>query len=205
MGLNDKQLEYFLSAARWKAFRKNCDSVDSACSLYEQNVRFCARYYITVHFFEITLRNEINARLCQGIGERWFEQPGALIFPQTRQLNDAVQRLKKQGKRIIYSDDVVSELTLGFWVGILRKNYEQKQQYWRKFLYCGFSGRPAGYGRKELFNRFDSIRHFRNRVFHHERIVHQHPEEKLRECLDALGWINQGAYEWAVEILSKMP
>ena len=194
-----------LSPPRLRPYLRQTADHMQALATYEENLLFCTRYFVAVHFLEVTLRNEINGILGANIGPDWFLRQDALIHPQTRQLEDARKRLRKQGKRQPSPDDILAELSLGFWVGILNAGYERDQQYWRKHLHKGFRHRPQGYDRKQLFHRFDDIRHFRNRVFHHDRILHKNPARKLSECLEAIGWINPDAQRWAGDILERMP
>ncbi len=194
-----------LSAARFAPYQRHTPDLTAAIAAYEENLLFCTRYFVAVHFLEVALRNEINGILSNGIGPGWFLHDNALNHPHDHQLEDARDRMKKQGKRSPSPDDIVAMLPLGFWVGILRADYEKEQQYWRKYLHKGFRHRPAKFDRKKLFNRYDDIRHFRNRVFHHDRILHLDPACKLSECLEAIGWINPTAQRWAQDILKRMP
>ena len=200
-----QDLEKILSPARLRAFRNGDHDPARIISIYERNILFGARYFVAVHFLEVSLRNEINGILSRNLGAGWFNRKGALRHPQTVQLKDAIERLRKKGKAPAKPDDIVAELSLGFWVGLLNKGYEKDQQYWRRYLYRGFAHRPARHDRKELFARFDSIRHFRNRVFHQERIMHNKPIHKLNECVQAIGWINREAMTWVSNILERMP
>ena len=199
------ELIKILSPARFRPYLRQTANHLQAVAAYEENLLFCTRYFVAVHFLEVVLRNEINGILGNGIGPDWFVHDNALNHPHDRQLADALERLKKQGKRSPSPDDIVARLLLGFWVGILRADYEKEQQYWRKYLHKGFCHRPAKFDRKKLFNRYDDIRHFRNRVFHHDRILHLDPARKLSECLEAIGWINPAAQCWAEDILKQLP
>ena len=199
------ELIKILSPARFRPYLRQTANHLQAVAAYEENLLFCTRYFIAVHFLEITLRNEINGILSANLGPDWFLRQDALIYPQIQQLEDSRKRLRKQGKKQPSPDDIVAELPLGFWVGILNAGYEKQQQYWRKYLYKGFGHRPKGHERKQLFNRYDDIRHFRNRVFHHDRILHKTPARKLSECLEAIGWIDMNAQRWAQDLLDRIP
>ena len=194
-----------LGPARFRPYLRQTSDHLQAVTAYEENLLFCTRYFVAAHFLEIALRNEINGLLSKRLDPFWFAQRNALNYPQDRQFIDALKRLWKQGKQSPSPDDIIAELPLGFWVGILRADYDYTQEYWRKYLHKGFRYRPAGYERKQLFNRYDDIRHFRNRVFHHDRILHLDPARKLSECLEAIGWINPNAQRWAQDILKRMP
>ena len=200
-GIREIDIIRILSAARFAPYQRHTPDLTAAIAAYEKNLLFCTRYFVAVHFLEVALRNEINGILSNSIGPDWFLHDNALNHPHDRQLEDALERLKKQGKPSPSPDDIVARLPLGFWVGILRADYEKEQQYWRKYLYKGFKYRPTGYDRKQLFNRYDDIRHFRNRVFHHDRVLHHNPIIKIKECLEATGWINPSAQLWAEKIL----
>lgn len=121
-----------LSAARFAPYQRHTPDLTDAIAAYEENLLFCTRYFVAIHFLEVALRNEINGILGNSVGPGWFLREDALKYPHDRQLEDARDRLKKQGKRAPSPDDMVAKLPLGFWVGILRADYEKKQQYWRK-------------------------------------------------------------------------
>ena len=180
--------------------------MERAFSLYEKNVLLSARFLVCTHFMEIALRNEIHVILSASVGHDWMLRSGALLYPQTEQLKRALEYLGKADKPA-KGNFLVSELPLGFWVGILSSKYEKgkNRQYWRRFLHKGFAHRGDRRDRPELHGRYDELRNFRNRVAHHERILHQRPERQIDKCLEAIGWISPEMRNWARQLLDKMP
>ena len=61
---------------------------------------------------------------------------------------------------------VVAELSLGFWVALFARGYEES--LWRTALYRCFDPTPA---RRQLHKQLNRLRRFRNRVAHHEPIL----------------------------------
>ncbi len=156
------------------------------------------------HFLEVALRNEIDRLLSGALGHGWFTYGNALLHVQQKQLQTAIKQLQKKRKPIL-SEYILTELPFGFWVGLLSGGYEKQQQYWRRYLHKGFVHRPSGYERKQLHARYNELRDFRNRIAHHERILHHDPERKLCECLEATGWISPAMRNWAQRLLDRMP
>ena len=192
-----------LTHARLSPYKKETGSWREAVSLYEQNVLHGVKFMIAVQFCEVALRNEINSLLVKGVGLDWYQRRGALIRRQFDQLQTAKDALKRSRKRMT-NPNIVAALPMGFWVGILGKKYEKKQQYWRRFLYKGFCHRPKGVDREELHDRFDQVRIFRNRVAHHDRLVHRRPQQELDRCLEAIGWICPHTRDWTQDLVNRI-
>jgi len=98
-------------------------------------------------------------------------------------------------------DRLVAELTFGFWSSLLTQHYDAPTPgggFWPYLLRPVFPHVPKHLRtRVQILKRIDQIRHFRNRVFHHETIWYfdQSPDKKNLclihdEILEAIGWIS---------------
>ncbi len=198
------ELECFLSKQRLRPYLVQARNLAEALRLYEINVFLSAGFLVCTHFLEVALRNEINHLLSASLGYDWFLGKGALLPIQEKQLQTAISQLAKKRKPVL-PEFILTELPFGFWTALLSRKYEKRQQYWRRYLYRGFTHRPAGFDRKQLHMRYNDLRDFRNRIAHHERILHHAPERRLQECLEATGWISPAMREWAQRLLDRMP
>ena len=199
-----KRLSRYLSRSRITPYLLSSSSPQNAQKQYEENIWQCLRFMLVMHFLEVALRNEMDNALCELHGRHWFERPDALLEKQTKQLAQARQQLRNQRKDPTH-DNFIAELPLGFWVGLLTKKYEGRQQYWRRALHKCFPLRPKDIERRELHTILDRLRRFRNKVAHHERILHHKPHAHVQEALKVLGWINPELKNWASEMLEQMP
>ena len=102
---------------------------------------------------------------------------------------NAESQLRGQGKSVD-SDRLVAELNFGFWTSLLNTHYET-QGLWPRLLRPVFPHVARRQRTRRLIaRRLNDIRHFRNRIFHHETIWHD-PNLGLAhaDILEAVGWI----------------
>ena len=103
------------------------------------------------------------------------------------QVSSAIAQIKKQNQKqnkstIMTNDSIVGGLTLGFWSNIFDNTF---LKYYRTFNFPEYKNllinilgvNPAHIGNlveiNLRINEINSIRDFRNRVFHYEKILHQ--------------------------------
>ncbi|HEX8393250.1 MAG TPA: hypothetical protein VF665_12970 [Longimicrobium sp.] len=93
-------------------------------------------------------------------------------------------------------DALVAELSFGFWTRLLDSQYENwrlppRQRLWPELLSQVFPN-SAGEERSRaaFYARFSEIRMIRNRVFHHERILHLADPALYDRIVEAIGWMH---------------
>jgi hypothetical protein len=110
-------------------------------------------------------------------------------------VSESVKTRKPWGTR----DDIVSELSLGFWCALHGHHYEQ--------ALCGprppfpaairkiYPGMPKSrHSRKLIKGDLERLRRLRNRVFHHERILHWVDlPQQVRLAGDYITWMGECA------------
>lgn len=172
-------------------YRKGRSEID-ALALYVWNIDLSEAFYPILQNLEVGLRNKLNDALATSYTDSWwFEDPGIMVdkFAKDR-VEEAKNRLYDNGTDITESG-VVSELSFGFWSGLFSKQYEPV--IWRRpsllrdaFPYMSNIIRK----RSVLATRFNDIRRFRNRVFHHEPIWHLDLNKEHANIMEALGWLD---------------
>ena len=197
-------LRNHFSSARMRPYEAGCSSIEDIGLLYEDNILHGLRFMLVMHFLEIALRNDMYAAMRALLGLHWFQKEDALLESRTNQFARAQTNLRRQGKPPTH-DNFIAELPLGFWVGLLAKKYEYRHQYWRRCLHACFPLRPPGTERGQLHDKLNSLRRFRNKVAHHERIIHHDPKSITESAMEVLGWISPQLREWARQLLDKMP
>lgn len=176
---NDRATPYYTASRR----------VDSqAFGAYAWNLALCESVYPALNSIEICLRNSINAAAIQEFGTTdWF--PMCLHEREIDVVSQLSSDLRASG-RANGPSDLVSNLTLGFWLSLFRIRYEQV--LWPKLLEAVFPHCPRSQRtRQNVYVRLEKIRRLRNRVFHHEPIWHL-PDlpKRHEEILETIDWIS---------------
>ena len=158
-----------------------------------------ATFYGSLQALEIALRNAVNRQLISAYGDDWYDHHAKffkLDQNNIAKLARAKRKLKKKGQ--IYStDDIIADLSLGFWI----KLFEHKRLWYKelhKVFFCeNLTKKELLKERVILHERLDDIRSLRNRIAHHEPIFDRpNLEEDMANILDILGWLNPEAKAW---------
>jgi hypothetical protein len=185
-----QQVETSLAAERLDAYRQ--DGVDAATTMarYLLNMALCESLYSPLQIAEITLRNALHECLSTRAGvDTWYD---TIQLPrwQIIQISEAKERINRQSKPLT-SGRIVAEQTFGFWVGFFtRPHMTSGLAYYiarNAFTHAPRAERDIA----KLTNKWQVVRDLRNRVFHHERVLHwQDLDEKHIEMLKLIGWMN---------------
>ena len=153
----------------------------------------CEALYPSLQILEIALRNTLDRVLTDKYGTtRWFEPPRSPLarWEQTA-VEKAREAIEKRSKTVT-PGRLVAELNFGFWTSLLDRRYEHGQILWPGLLKPAFGHMPRRIRtRRNLARRLNGARTLRNRVFHHERILHWE-DLSLRhaEIMETVGWIS---------------
>lgn len=145
---------------------------------YLYNIEVSKALYPLLSILEISLRNRINQAIENTIQHDWLMKElntqNILLTGEFNKLQDAKQKLLKKGHKNFTKDDLIAELSLGFWVYLCGRKY--KNTLWHKagFFKTVFADYPN-------FSEFDKLSKvspvlqlmlkLRNRIFHHEIII----------------------------------
>ena len=193
------EFERILSAKRMQRYKDAANGdTRKAMALYRHNLRLSQEMFTIVSCFEVALRNALSRELETMTGrEDWY-----VIFSNTPGLVNLNRYITQASKQItsrhetITPSKIVAELTLGFWGSLLNSKYEKI--LW-KHLRRAFPYMPKNLRqRKNLSAPLNTIRAFRNRVFHNESICWNlnRVTDIHKELLLVMGWINQDIPEW---------
>lgn len=164
--------------------------------LYLWNAELCAALYLPIQGLEVVLRNALHDELAKVYGPDWFNHAGLpLAHVQAGIVQEIQARLKKQGKAVTPAS-MVAELSLGFWVALLGKDYDAT--LWRACLYKAFINRPQPFQRKHIHRELELIRYLRNRIAHHEPILRADLPQHHQRILDAINWFAPEFAGWMV-------
>jgi hypothetical protein len=185
-----RQVETHLNPERLGAYRK--DGVDDTTTLarYLLNMALCESLYSPLQFAEIALRNALHSSLTMRAGtDNWYN---TISLPdwQKDQVIAAKNQLIRSGK-LLDSGRVVAELTFGFWVGFFTRPHMTSGL---AYYIARDAFRQAPRRERDLAKLragWQKVRDLRNRVFHHERVLHwQDLDTQHDKMLQLIGWMN---------------
>lgn len=176
-------------------------NIENALSLYEDNTRISEAFYTPLQSLEVCLRNTLHRRMANSYGEDWFHSAKVPLTNESRILITEAERALATQPLPLRPGSVVAELKFGFWVGLLGKSYDAT--IWRLTLFKGFTSR-GGQKRAVVHGRFNAIRRFRNRIAHHEPIIHRPLVQLHEEMIEAVAWMCADTSAWTAH-MSRVP
>lgn len=183
-----EELEQYLSKARLMPYLNLANNnKEKAIDLYKDNIEMSKSFYTLLSYFEIFLRNKIDTTLIKHISKDWFKK--IQWKNKHKELIEKVENFEK--------DDLMSNLSLGFWVYMFDKSYENtlwtvgnlNKLFSKKVKRC------------DIFKKLNDIRILRNRISHYEIIIKD--KNKLKEIYDNILYmiksINENLFNWIVK------
>ncbi|MBN2435099.1 MAG: Abi family protein [Spirochaetes bacterium] len=169
-------------------------------SRYLLNMALCENLYQPLQSCEIALRNAIHRYLSSLFKtESWFDSNAFLLTDWAALQVENAKKKIRNNKKPLTAGRLVAELHFGFWTSFFEAHYEQKTSFLPKGIKQVFPYLPKEkHRRKEIKSNLERIRILRNRVFHHERIIHwKDLDEQYHLILDVIGYINPELYHLA--------
>lgn len=192
-----EQLELSISKERLDEYSKILETSNKKeiFTYYILNSELSKSLYIPIQNLEITLRNNLHNTFTNFYKtDKWYEVEGFLETTEIKKINEVIKRLKSSNKEPT-SGRVISELNFGFWTTLFSKKYDQK--IWSKHIKQIFPNVPRNNrNRKNLSAKINTIRYFRNRVFHFEPIFNKHNLSDVHnDILNMIKWLNTAVYD----------
>ena len=178
----EENLVKLFSSNRLNSYKYDNNDTDFiVIERYLYNIEVSKSLYPLLSFLEISLRNRINQAIETVIKQNWLlkelNQQNILFPNEHKKLLEAKQKLINKGHKNIGKDDLIAELSLGFWIHLCTKRYKTALWHKQGFFRIVFADYPN-------FSEFDKLSKvfpilqlmlkLRNRVFHHEIIIN-HP------------------------------
>lgn len=168
----DNKIKQFISYERFN----NYINLDE----YKLNIVQSKNMYIPLSLVEISLKNSITLFYSKKIGNDWLFDNEFLPIDLQKKVKIASETLLHKNK-LVTIDNLVSELSFGFWIMLFKKYFSQYLRY--KDLKSIFpnidSNKNKRINRHYLFSKLNNIRHFRNKVFHHDKIIDKKEYENI--------------------------
>lgn len=102
------------------------------------------------------------------------------------------------------ADDIVAELSFGFWTSLLSNNRHSQydRRLWVPYLHRAF---PLYRGRRrDLHDKLEAMRLLRNRIMHHEPIHHRDLAADRRKVYELMGYLD-AALAKEVSAMDRVP
>jgi hypothetical protein len=127
-----------------------------------------AAFYHLLHWIEVGWRNAMHQRLREHFGRADWWEAAPLDANGLDKVRRARRQLDRRKPAVGTSDDLVTELTFGFWVSLLSRGHAYDRTLWVPALHRAF---PHYSGlRRALHAEAYPVLHFRNRIMHYEPI-----------------------------------
>lgn len=187
-------LEQAISAERLDGYVRSAEGNRIiAIRLYERNTHLSGALYGVIQGLEVCLRNAIHRVLCSAYSVDWYEHMPMLVYPLPDKLQTAKDSIIRQGK-LLTPGRVVAELSFGFWTALFGRKYEKR--LWVPHLHKAFPVKPPMLDRSDVATRLDGIRKLRNRIAHHEPILHYKLDAEYCRALETTAWICPTTAAW---------
>lgn len=191
-----QKLEYCLSQDRLGVYGQDQAGHRVITSRYLWNIALSEALYAPLHLLEVGLRNAIDRAMVAETGSQtWYDTVSLTSWGQSK-VGDAKASITR-ARKTVTPGRVIAELHFGFWTAMFESHFQQMAA---KFLIREtFTHMPKRkQDRKQIKADLDKIRKLRNRVFHHERIIHwKDLPQQHTLILDFLGWLNPDLAELA--------
>jgi hypothetical protein len=176
---NDQAIKAFvlsISKPRLTKYLQTSDGdIRKALQIYKWNTMLSQSLYFPLQYWEITLRNKLNDYLLFKYGQNWHMSEVAnrnFIGQDQKRIAEVVARLSiGTGATRPTTDQVVAELSAGFWVSQFAKRYDAHYNWRNNLRFRIFLNEPS-LTRENVHRTCLSLLELRNRVAHHEPIFH---------------------------------
>ncbi len=191
-----------VSEERLDAYRQDGADAATAWGRYLWNLALCEALYPPLQLVEIALRNALHHTLHAHTGQAaWYDAPALLLAPKEQANLAAAREELRRAEKPETPGGIVAELSFGFWTGLFEVRYEHPRHglslLWPALLRRVFPRLPKqidgrhGNQRHAVYGRLTRIRKLRNRVFHHERILHWTDlDHQHTTIIETIAWIS---------------
>lgn len=196
-------LEETLSADRFATYLGWAEENRSrAIELYTLNAILSESLQAPLHMLEVALRNRIHNVMTVAYGEAWFDEACYQANPVQADMLAKARREIADARKPETPGRLVAALTFGYWTAMVGQQYEDLWQATLK----GIARREDGKGltRKQFSKPLGPIRTLRNRIAHHEPVLHWDLTKHYATILQLTHWLSPVAAQWCRDI-SRFP
>ncbi len=164
------QAEKYLTEIR--LFRYKEISSEQSLSLYFKNLNVSGLVLTIISLFEVVLRNKVHIILQQNMLTKNYLTKPKIISLLTKREKTMIEKAKKDSSKFKLNNiegKMLTLLTLSFWCVLFENN-----SLWCHSLYLVFPKKVRQENSIRAINmKLKDILRLRNKIAHHERIVHK--------------------------------
>ncbi len=169
---------------------------------YIENLQLSKEFYIPLSILEVSLRNSLNSFFNKKVGQNWLFNTTFIKPYMQNKIDTAVTILKQQGKDIT-QDNLIAELSFGFWIVLIKKPFQEYLRY--KDLKEIFPNitieKDIKVNRHYIFTKVNNIRLFRNKVFHFDKIINKDEYKNIEEDIYLIiRYFDEKLYKYAKDV-----
>ena len=159
------KLKDYLSEDRLRSYLDfTNDNAEGAIKLYELNIKISNSFNYPLEILEIMLRNSVNSILIKYYGNKWYEED-FLLNKHKIAIKEVIDLLK-QNKKDINLNNIISNVSFGFWVDFFHLKYKNTiANILLGIFNCNIE---QGF----LYNKLSKVKNnIRNRIAHRENMI----------------------------------
>ncbi len=183
-------LKRALSARRLESYRPPGASDEKTVQTYLWNAAISEALFPMLQQLEVAFRNTLHQSIGAAWGNsEWLMNGHPILDPrEVVKVKDAKITLTNQ-KKPLTEDDLVGELSFGFWTSLSDSRYDR---HWPRFIKAAFPNCINSMRtRDEISSRANKLRKLRNAVFHHHSIWHwRDVDQHHRDGFALISWIS---------------
>ena len=197
-----QQIEGILHSERIDAYRQDGADEKTTLGRYLLNMALSEALYPVLQFAEIALRNAVHREMTARCGtDAWYDTPQARITFLQQDILDKAKRTLASFNKPLTPGRIVAELSFGFWTSFFN-NAHARTGIGAFLSKKSFRHAPsAEQVQSKLDRRWKNIRDLRNRVFHHERILHWRDlEQRHQSIIEVIEWMSPELKDFATAL-----
>jgi hypothetical protein len=171
MEITLKNLNECFSESRLLPYTHPNSTPNEIAKRYNDNIKICEAMIPILHYLEVCLRNRIDAALKNHYAENWFINHHLISEVDLIKIEKLSIKFKRDYKRPPSHDDLISQMTFGFWCSFFHKKYDpiiwhKKETF--KIIFPNLERK----NRNRIFieSKILKVKSMRNRIAHHEPI-----------------------------------
>jgi hypothetical protein len=201
-----ESLEHSISKSRLSTYeQENHNELDTLTD-YVLNAKISQNFYFLLQNLEVTLRNAIYSSYKKHYSNQDFFYLNEMnSFNRYKSKKEIHSRecwkmlcgVKHKLRHSTHLSDgkMIAELNFGFWTELLSSTNSKYIDMWRTIFSDVFPNytiqSSIDHDKNLIAMKINTIRNFRNRIFHYEPIYHQNNLEEIHtEVFKILGWLN---------------
>jgi hypothetical protein len=196
------RIESIIHSERLDAYRSDGADTTSTLARYLLNMALSEALYPALQLAEIALRNAVHRELSARCGtDAWYDSASARLTPWQQDKVSEIKTSLLKRRKPLTPGRVVAELNLGFWTGFFNHSHARTGIGTHLAKHAFPHAPTSAQYQARLDKRWLDIRDLRNRVFHHERILHWIDlDSRHGAILEIISWMSPELHGLAISI-----